>query len=334
MLVSILVLNHNQGRWICEALDSIAAQDYADKELIILDDGSDDNSCNIIEDWMSRNWPQAVFLKNKLKTGNISLNMNRMLFHAKGDYIAINAADDRMKPRRISTQVACIKTWGDVVLVFGGAELIDEDSVSLTETIQPFKNGFAGDLVPFLLGQNCVPTCTTLFRRDVAIRIGGFDESLYLEDYDMWLRLASEGTSISTSKIIADYRRVLKSSVSMGNTEKMHSSAEESLIKYCSRIHLKGANRAIAVRSLLNILARSLVNQTQHNMKLLKAIFNTANLVESLVAVSMIMPISLKLRNRLHSRFMVIHRYIYSNCRGVPSSLLSRADFWRSPGYM
>jgi GT2 family glycosyltransferase len=333
MLVSVLVLNYNQSHWICEALDSILEQDYTEKELLIMDDGSEDASCAIIEDWISKKWPEALFIKNERNTGNISLNMNRLLGLAKGEYIAINAADDRMRPGRIRTQIECIKKNRDVVLVFGGAHLIDEDSKSLGQDIFSFEKGFKGDLLPFLLGHNCVPTCTSLFRRDTALKIGGFDESLYLEDYDMWLRLASIGPSMSVDQVISDYRRVRGTSVSIGSTDRMHHSAEESLIKFCRNTHLRAPYRAIAARSLVSIMIRRVERKAHRRLPILKALQKIGASLELIIALVIALPMPLGLRKRLISRMLSLQMRISMQSRSVSADLLLRSDFWRNPGF-
>lgn len=330
-LVTACVLNHNQGRWVVEALESVKNQTYPNLELIVLDDGSSDGSPEAIANWISQHWPSATFLRNAPKCGNIAANMNAMLRAARGEFIAINAADDRMRPDRVSTQVAAVARWPRCVLAFGKAHFIDEESNSMGFDYIGITPPFAGDLVPALLALNCVPTCTVMIRRDVALSINGFDESLFLEDYDMWLRMAAQGDCVAVPDVIADYRRVRGTSISLGRFEQMHRSAEQSLIQFCRRNRLSRTSRCIASRSVLNIV------QHRHDQGRGPSFTDICTLLqlrcsaETLAASALALPIPrrlarlpIRLIQRLKRRFG-----IEQHC-GCPD-LARRADFWRWP---
>ena len=327
-LISVLVLSYNHERWVVECLDSIASQDYSLFEIIILDDGSSDNSASIIQKWVDNCKPDALFLRNILNCGNISSNLNRMMRVAHGEYITVIAADDRMTPCRLTKQVSASMSVANVVLSFGTARLIDEDSQSLNSVIGDFEEESAIDLLPLLLGHNCVPGCTAMFRRDAALKIGGFDEDSFVEDYDMWLRLSMEGLCLALPEILADYR-CARSSVSNQYPAKVLFSAEESLIRFCISHRISRQYRAIASRSILNILARRARDKMPISWANVEALFRVNYLFEFPMLISMLLPLPWRIKHRILLMYLKFQALVARKTGLCEPFLLQRSDCWR-----
>jgi glycosyltransferase involved in cell wall biosynthesis len=178
-LVSIIITTYNRSSFLAEALASVLAQDYAQKEVIVVDDGSTDGSEAVVRGLPVRyEWKQ---------NGGISSARNRGIAMAAGDYLAFLDVDDLWSGKKLSTQMAWMRngeypiSYTDEVWVRNGRHLNQKKR----------HRKYSG-----LIYDHCLPLCiispsSAVIRRDVFETVGLFDESLPVcEDYDMWLRIA------------------------------------------------------------------------------------------------------------------------------------------------
>ncbi len=196
-LVTAIVVNYNQSRWVLELLDSVKQQTYPNLELVVVDDCSSDNSVQIIQDWLDKDWPTAKFIRHSLNKG-VCRSLNDALAIAKGKYISEIAADDIWLPEKVSELVAFIESLPDNVgVVYADAYLIDENSNPVPGMFIPrhrpeIQNPPSGDIHDILWDGNFIPAQSALIRRSVYHQVGVYDESLSLEDHDMWLRISRQ----------------------------------------------------------------------------------------------------------------------------------------------
>jgi glycosyltransferase involved in cell wall biosynthesis len=191
--VTVICVCYNHQDYVEEALQSVVAQTYPNVELIIIDNGSTDNSVDIIEHFTRKN-PAVRFIKNP---ANVGLNraFNQGLALAGGRYIIDLSADDVLLPNRISRQADLFERLsGPYAVVFSNAAYIDQqghetaihypidvDGRSLTKVP-------SGDVFKSVLTSYFICTPTMMIRRDVLNELGGYDESLSYEDFDFWVR--------------------------------------------------------------------------------------------------------------------------------------------------
>lgn len=102
-LVTVLCLCYNHARFVAEAIDSVFAQTYQPIQLIVVDDGSADNSAQVIEQ-MLRDHSDVLFLKHTHNQGYCA-SLNEALKHAKGEFIIDLSGDDVLLPQRVSSGV-------------------------------------------------------------------------------------------------------------------------------------------------------------------------------------------------------------------------------------
>lgn len=178
-LVSILIPCFNAERYVASAIESALAQDYAEIEVIVVDDGSTDGSLKEIARFQSH--PRFRFETGPNRGGNAA--RNRLLSVANGEYVQFLDADDLLDPRKISL---CMKAMGDEIdaVICGFVERRGD----VDRAIVPDD---PGDDLPKWFIESGVVTTIPLHRGSCLRATGGFDESLpCCQEYEMHLRLA------------------------------------------------------------------------------------------------------------------------------------------------
>ncbi len=179
-VVSVIITTYNRRQFLKEALKSVLDQDYADKEVIVVDDGSTDGS-----EEETKGLPIRYVRKGN---GGISSARNEGLRTALGEYIAFLDVDDLWKKRKLSTQMQVMGQTG-IRLTYTD-EVWIRNGVRLNQKLRHRK--YSGHIF-----EHCLPLCiispsSAVIHRSVFDDVGFFDESLPVcEDYDMWLRITA-----------------------------------------------------------------------------------------------------------------------------------------------
>lgn len=192
--VSVLVTTFNHARYVAEALESLRAQTSRDFEVIITDDASTDGCADVIADWLSRTGFEAQFIRNPVNRG-ICANRNTALSRARGRFVCSLSGDDSYAADRIERQLGCFLSQPDhVCAVYSDALLVDADGASTGRSALAMNLDGApppqGELFSRLLSDNFLPAPAVMVRRSAIAEVGGYDENLFFEDFDMWLRLS------------------------------------------------------------------------------------------------------------------------------------------------
>lgn len=209
-LASIVIPSYNKARFIAKTLDSLAAQTHPDIEIVIVDDGSSDNSVSIIEDWLKNSPHHWSFLVHEKNQG-VCRTLNDGLALARGEFVSALAADDQYLPHKTSKHVEMLQKDPEASFVYGDARLVDEAGATLAESlIASVYGGYTDSGLVFdsLLNTNFIPAVTVTMRRSALDQVGAYDESLPYEDYDMWLRLSRVGTLLFTGSVDTVYTEV------------------------------------------------------------------------------------------------------------------------------
>lgn len=183
-LVSVVMATYNMGQYVCEGVDSVLGQDYDNLEVIVVDDGSRDDTPQRLERYSSDKRVKLIRQENAGQT----VAKNRGLSEARGEYVGFCDADNYWLPDKLSTQLSVFEGRGKLGVVYGDLQLIDASGAKL-ET--PAVKRYSGRITGQLLCDNFVTFNTTLTPRRVLEEVGGFDESLRMGiDYDLWLRIS------------------------------------------------------------------------------------------------------------------------------------------------
>ncbi|MEW5781485.1 MAG: glycosyltransferase [Pseudomonadota bacterium] len=211
-LITVIALCYNHARFVLECLESIRAQTYQDFELIVTDDHSQDNSAEIISDWLSKYYPQAIFIRHD-KNAGLCRTLNEAIGQAHGQFIAMIATDDKWLPNRLEFHLKRFQELPEhFAVIYSDTFQIDESGNPLPNTfLEAQRPGFhppSGRVFKDLIDRNFVHPLATTIRRKAIIDVGGYDEQMVVEDYDMWLRLANRYDFMFCPGIVASYRIV------------------------------------------------------------------------------------------------------------------------------
>jgi glycosyltransferase involved in cell wall biosynthesis len=199
--VSVIIPIYNQATYLRRAVDSILTQSMGDLELILIDDGSQDDSAGIIDDYARRDW--RVVGEHQLNCG-ISSALNRGLAISRGTYIARLDGDDISLPDRLAKQVAYLDAHPEIGILGGGMILIDSRDRKLTS--HRYVTGMRAVRAALASG-TVIPGPAGLLRRDLCVALGGwrtpFDAA---EDYDFCLRLSERAELENMPDYVTYYR--------------------------------------------------------------------------------------------------------------------------------
>ncbi|MGC4031253.1 MAG: glycosyltransferase [Tepidisphaeraceae bacterium] len=207
--VSVVMSVYNAQRYLREALDSILWQTFTDFEVVVIDDGSKDDSLFILRDYESRdNRIRIISRPNK----GLTVSLNEALAAARGEFIARMDADDVADPNRFEKQVAFLRDNADVVVVGSSVELVDPYGVHIGFVNYPTDHA---DIDKRLIQKGeggVLPHPATMLRAAAVKAVGGYREEFNnSEDLDLWLRLAETGKVANLPDVLLKYRRDLGS---------------------------------------------------------------------------------------------------------------------------
>jgi alpha-1,3-rhamnosyltransferase len=211
-LVSMVIPSYNHAVYIKQCIASIIEQDYENIELIIIDDGSSDDSVSRINEMVSECRSRFVRFEFRARANiGLSATMNEALKWAEGEFFSALASDDALIPGKTSSLLACIGTENDVAGVFSGFEYIDSNGQIIGTETHP-ETYFTFDDV--LAHRHYLQTCTQLLRTDCLRATGGYLEGCYIEDWYMCLKLTELGYRLKNVPFVTTRYRYHDTNVS------------------------------------------------------------------------------------------------------------------------
>lgn len=206
MKLSINILTKNRAGLLKKALASIERQTFFDYEVVVVNDGSTDETEQLLETLNSKteNLNKFQIIKHKKSIG-ITASRQEALLASQGEYVAVLDDDDEwLDAEKLAKQVKYLDEHKDCVLVGGGARFKIEDS----RFRDKLRAETDEEIRKTMLFRNNFFTSTVMFRREAAIRPGGFikDGSDFAEDYDLWLRLGKIGQMHNFQEVFTLYR--------------------------------------------------------------------------------------------------------------------------------
>lgn len=186
-LISIVIPVYNSAKYISVAIDSVLKQTYRNYEIIVIDDGSTDNTCQILQPYKSK--IRYIYQKNQGSAAarNVGIGL------ARGELVAFLDADDFwLMPEKLEKQVDFFNKNPSLGCINTGWKIVDSEGKHI-KTVQPWHKAPKLDLETWLK-KKCVRTSAMAFRREWLEEVGGFDEELrQSHDVDLILRLSLAG---------------------------------------------------------------------------------------------------------------------------------------------
>ncbi len=183
--VSIIMPTYNRCRFITKAIESVIEQTYSNWELIIVDDGSTDQTSEVVGKYV-QNDSRIRYIKQK--NAGCAAARNRALAEATGAYIAFIDDDDVYEPNKLQIQVEYLNENPKIGFVYSDSELIDVRGNHLKNVPEIPQRSFLELITGF-----AVPPIAIMVKKECFDRVGLFCTELRnTDDYDMWLRIAKE----------------------------------------------------------------------------------------------------------------------------------------------
>ena len=204
-LISVIIPTYNVGELLAESLKSVFAQTYPRYEVIVVDDGSTDNTTEVVREFKDR----ILYLYQD--NHGPSAARNKGIKRGQGKYFCFLDADDLWTPNKLEVQVAFMERHSDIGLVFSDCERFDSKGVIGAPGViaQRFYLPYTPipDAFMKLVMRNFIVLSTVMVRKRCLDKVGLFDENLRsVEDRDLWLRIAADFEIGYLPLILAKYR--------------------------------------------------------------------------------------------------------------------------------
>ena len=201
--VSVVVPSYNHAQFIEATLRSIMKQRLSPAELIVIDDGSSDDSPRVIERVL-KDCPFSCELVARDNRG-LCATLNEGFERTRGEYFAYLGSDDLWLPEFLEARVQLLESRSVAVLAYGHAYFVDEQN-RIVDTTADWASYADGDARAMLL-QTTAPMSPTVLYRRAALERQRWNEESKLEDYDLYLRLSAEGEFAFDPRILSAWRR-------------------------------------------------------------------------------------------------------------------------------
>jgi colanic acid/amylovoran biosynthesis glycosyltransferase len=225
--VTIIIPTHNRSTLIGRGIESVLSQSYQDFELIIIDDGSDDDTESVVQHYVDQN-PGTIHYVY-IPWGGASVARNKGVELAQGEYIAFLDSDDYWHPDKLVKQVAFLDAHPHVGFVHTRCQIQLTDAYAPVNMV-PVSDIPANDSDDYLRGDRTI-SMTVMIRREIILQSRGFDETfLTTQDTELWTRLAKKTQLALLDEVLAYVRR-----------HTQHLSSDDPERKYRDRIRLAEA---------------------------------------------------------------------------------------------
>jgi glycosyltransferase involved in cell wall biosynthesis len=211
--ITVFMAVFNGARYIKQAISSVLAQSFTDFELLIVNDGSTDNTLEIIAEFKDS---RIRLLHNDGNKG-LTYSRNHGLKEAKGKYFAILDSDDIAMPGRLALQFNFMNDNPNVAICGGQAKFIDDDGKEIKEYLAPVGNNLSYQLAIY----NILINSSLMMKTDVMREVGGYREMSPAEDYDLSFRIGLKHQIANLSDQLVAYREHA-SNTSRVQTEKLN----------------------------------------------------------------------------------------------------------------
>lgn len=203
-LVSIILPVYNGQLFLADAINSVLSQTYNNIELLIVDDGSTDNSINIAKSFEEKDSRIRYFQQ---KNGGVAAARNTALRCIRGLFVGFIDQDDLWLTDKLETQMMYFNNNPEAVFLHGNIDYIDDDANTIDKNLYPWETNASGKCFGRLFNANAIAIQTVCFKSNCIDKIGLLREDVPgVDDYDYWLRFSRFFRIDYVDKTLALYR--------------------------------------------------------------------------------------------------------------------------------
>lgn len=244
--VSVIIPTYNRAHPVGRAIESVLNQTYQDFELIVVDDGSTDNTEEIIKEFQLKD-NRIIYLKHDENKGG-SAARNTGIKASKGEYIAFLDSDDEWLPEKLEIEIRILNDDRNLIICSTGYTFINEKNGVIIGSSKVQEERISQKIV--LRGQ-CITTNDFIADKEKVIKVGGFDEKLSArQDWDFWIRIISLGMGYQDSLNLVNKYTLRNDQISSGIANKLNGT--EALLKKHKRLFIADL---VAYSSILRNIA-------------------------------------------------------------------------------
>jgi glycosyltransferase involved in cell wall biosynthesis len=257
--VDIIIPAYNAARFLPTALESVMTQTFTDWRILLVDDGSTDNTFEIVSPFADQLGPKLIYIRQENR--GLPAARNTAIRHSSAQFLALLDADDVWLPDRLAESVQRFDR-PEIGLVYGFVSRIDADG-NLVTTHDEMKRRAEGRIASSIYTRRLDLPCPTItFRRECVDLVGDFDESMRAsEDRDLWLRIAQRYEIARVPKVIALYR--ISPGAMTSDTERMFHAQLRFLEKHYGAPGCGRRARRVALSSVYRQRAEALGDRKQ-----------------------------------------------------------------------
>ncbi|MEX0729846.1 MAG: glycosyltransferase [Aquisalimonadaceae bacterium] len=212
-LITVITPTFNRADYLGQAIESVLAQTWPHFELLVVDDGSTDDTATLMERYLPDKRIQYFRQENQGQ----SVARNLALSHAKGEFVCFLDSDNAWLPEKLEISLRAFEDNPDVDIIYGDAITIDETGAEISR--ENMKR-HSGRIVPQMLRDNCVSMNTAMTRRRCFDERGGMSgRRRVADDYDLWLRFSAYYRFLYIPEYLA-YYRVMADQISSDKTRR------------------------------------------------------------------------------------------------------------------
>lgn len=296
--VSVIIPVFNGAKYIKEAIECVLNQTFKDFEIIVVDDGSTDNTRCILETWINEGRLRYIYQQNKGLAGA----RNTGIRLARGKFLKFLDSDDILYPQQLEYQVNHLKDKHELIISVTDYEI---EFASKTKKRIKIRLTNRDQLAKFIDGNPC-PSNVILVRRSFVQKLGGFDEELSShEDTDLWLRALVQGSIFEQVDYVGCCYRIFETSLS-GNEYKM-------FINLCKVSEKINKTLLLNLHTLNNEVLQSLLLA---NSKLVSQCFARD------IRPKLLLPLTLETSNVLYFMLVGDYRKLFLRILGIQNVVL------------
>lgn len=199
-LVSFLIPAYNHAAFVARCLDSVLEDGYENKEIVVIDDGSADDTAKVIARWIEQNQGKVPVQFVSRPNRGVSATLNELLSLARGEFLRLGASDDYFLPGGTRKLVDYLlarpgksAVVGDSIVVDDAGNVVYQSGMVDLHGGDKRKYGSEQGIVRAVISNWALAGPVPLLRRSAIEAGGGWDEHLRIDDWDFFLRIAAQG---------------------------------------------------------------------------------------------------------------------------------------------